>query len=61
MNICDMINLILVVNLNMGMLVGFYELVVFMFDEIVIVLGCEGVLLIFDDFFKGMDDFGIKI
>ena len=32
-----------------------------MLDEIATVPGCEGVLLTFDDFLKGMDDFGTKI
>jgi pyrimidine oxygenase len=49
------------VNLNMGTLVGSYASVAAMLDEIDSVPGCEGVLLTFDDFIVGMDDFGNKI
>lgn len=53
-----MVDLIFVVNINMGMLVGFYVNVVKMMDDIVMVLGIEGILLIFDDFFFGIENFG---
>lgn len=53
-----MVDFILVVNINMGMLVGFYVSVVCMLDEVVSVSGVEGVLLIFDDFLLGIEIFG---
>ncbi|WP_204310497.1 hypothetical protein, partial [Stenotrophomonas maltophilia] len=43
------------VNLNMGTLVGSYENVARMLDEVATVPGTGGVLLTFDDFIKGMD------
>lgn len=47
-----------VVNFNMGMIVGFYVFVVCMLDEVVSVLGMKGIMLIFDDFLIGFDQFG---
>ena len=49
------------VNINMGTLVGSYAKVAAMLDEMAEVEGTGGVLLTFDDFIKGMDDFGTKI
>ena len=49
------------VNLNMGTLVGSYESVARMLDEVAAVEGTAGVLLVFDDFVKGVEDFGTKI
>ena len=49
------------VNLNMGTLVGSYESVARMLDEVATVPGTAGVLLVFDDFVKGVEDFGSKI
>ena len=49
------------VNINMGTLVGSYATIARMLDEIAAVPGAEGVLLTFDDFIKGMDDFGMHI
>lgn len=49
------------VNLNMGTLVGSYESIARMLDEIAEVPGTGGVLLTFDDFVQGIDDFGTKI
>jgi pyrimidine oxygenase len=49
------------VNLNMGTLVGSYESVARMLDEVAGVPGTSGVLLTFDDFVKGMEDFGTRI
>lgn len=57
-NVCQMVDFILVVNINMGTLVGFYVSVVCMLDEVVSVFGVEGVLLIFDDFLLGIEIFG---
>lgn len=60
-NVRDMTDPTSAVNLNMGTIVGSYASVAKMLDEIATVPGCEGVLLTFDDFIKGMDDFGQKI
>jgi len=49
------------VNLNMGTLVGSYANVARMLDEVAEVPGAEGVLLTFDDFVKGVEDFGARI
>jgi len=49
------------VNLNMGTLVGSYESIARMLDEVADVPGTAGVLLTFDDFVIGMDDFGRRI
>jgi pyrimidine oxygenase len=60
-NIRDMTDPTSAVNLNMGTLVGSFASVAAMLDEIDTVPGCEGVLLTFDEFIQGMDDFGQKI
>jgi pyrimidine oxygenase len=49
------------VNLNMGTLVGSYAHVAEMLDAIMTIDGVEGVLLVFDDFLKGLDAFGTRI
>ena len=49
------------VNINMGTLVGSYENVAKMLDEIGEIKGTEGILLTFDDFINGVEDFGQKI
>ena len=49
------------VNLNMGTLVGSYAQVAAMLDAIMTIDGVEGVLLVFDDFLKGLDAFGTRI
>ena len=49
------------VNLNMGTLVGSYASVARMLDEVAGVPETSGVLLTFDDFEKGIEDFGTKI
>ncbi len=49
------------VNINMGTLVGSYAHIARMLDEIADVPGSGGVLLTFDDFVEGMDDFGLRI
>jgi pyrimidine oxygenase len=46
------------VNLNMGTLVGSYETVARMLDEVASVPGTSGVLLTFDDFVAGVENFG---
>jgi len=49
------------VNLNMGTLVGSYESIARMLDEVATVPDTAGVLLTFDDFVRGVEDFGTKI
>ncbi|KAI0382886.1 pyrimidine utilization protein A [Hypomontagnella monticulosa] len=49
------------VNLNMGTLIGSYENVARMLDEVAGVPGTKGIMLVFDDFLKGIDAFGQKI
>lgn len=49
------------VNMNMGTLVGSYGKVAGMLDEIAGVPGTKGIMLVFDDFVKGLDVFGEKI
>ena len=49
------------VNLNMGTLVGSYESVARMLDEMATVPNTGGVLLTFDDFIAGVEAFGTRI
>lgn len=49
------------VNLNMGTLVGSYESIARMLDEVATVPDTAGVLLTFDDFVAGVENFGTKI
>ena len=49
------------VNLNMGTLVGSHESIARMLDEVAAVPDTKGVLLVFDDFVRGVEDFGTKI
>ncbi|MGJ8523528.1 Pyrimidine monooxygenase RutA [Carnimonas sp. R-84981] len=49
------------VNLNMGTLVGSYESVARMLDEVAEIEGTEGVLLTFDRFVEGVTLFGERI
>ncbi len=49
------------VNINMGTLVGSFSNIAKMLDEVSEVSGTSGVMLVFDDFIRGMDDFGQKI
>lgn len=49
------------VNLNQGTLVGSYASVAKMLDEIAEVPGTKGIMLTFDDFLVGLEDFGTKI
>jgi pyrimidine oxygenase len=49
------------VNINMGTLVGSWASVARMLDEVASVPGTQGVMLTFDDFVKGVEDFGQKI
>ncbi|PRY17474.1 pyrimidine utilization protein A [Kineococcus rhizosphaerae] len=49
------------VNFNMGTLIGSYENVARMLDELATVPGLAGVMLTFDDFVAGVDAFGERI
>ncbi|KAI2630635.1 pyrimidine utilization protein A [Hypoxylon sp. NC1633] len=49
------------VNLNMGTLVGSFETIASMLDEVAGVPGTKGIMLVFDDFLNGVDNFGQKI
>jgi pyrimidine oxygenase len=49
------------VNFNMGTLVGSYETVAGMLDEVARVEGTKGIMLTFDDFVEGIDKFGTRI
>ena len=60
-NIRHMASSVSPVNINMGTLVGSYEKVAAMLDEISEVKGTDGILLTFDDFIKGVEDFGTRI
>lgn len=60
-NVRQMADPVSAVNINMGTLVGSYENVAKMLDEVPTVPGTGGVLLTFDDFVKGVEDFGTRI
>ena len=49
------------VNLNMGTLVGSYESIARMLDEVAAIPDTAGVLLTFDDFVEGVEAFGSRI
>ncbi|WP_337269514.1 pyrimidine utilization protein A [Oryzifoliimicrobium ureilyticus] len=49
------------VNFNMGTLVGSYAKVAAMLDEAASVEGTKGIMLTFDDFLVGLDQFGQRI
>jgi len=49
------------VNFNMGTIVGSYATVARMLDEMDGVAGCKGIMLTFDDFLIGLDQFGERI
>lgn len=49
------------VNMNMGTLVGSYEKIAGMLDEVAQVPGTKGIMLTFDDFLVGVEAFGQKI
>ncbi len=49
------------VNFNMGTLVGSYATVARLLDEVATVPGTKGIMLTFDDFIVGMDQFGQRI
>ncbi len=60
-NVRQMVDPVSVVNINMGTLVGSYATVAALLDDVATVPGAEGVLLTFDDFIKGVEDFGARI
>jgi len=60
-NIRQMADPTLAVNINMGTLVGSYETVAALLDEVGTVANTEGVLLTFDDFIDGVEAFGTRI
>jgi pyrimidine oxygenase len=49
------------VNFNMGTLVGSYETVAKLLDEVAEVEGTKGIMLVFDDFLAGLENFGTRI
>ena len=49
------------INFNMGTLVGSYASVARMLDEVATVPGTKGIMLTFDDFLIGMEQFGQRI
>jgi pyrimidine oxygenase len=49
------------VNLNMGTLIGSYQSVARMLDEVASVPGTKGIMLTFDDFLIGLEQFGRRI
>ena len=60
-NLRQMANPTSAVNINMGTLVGSYQNVARMLDEVASVPGVQGVMLTFDDFVQGIEDFGTRI
>jgi pyrimidine oxygenase len=56
-----MTNPVSMVNFNMGTLVGSYESVARMMDEMEGIPGLKGVMLTFDDFVEGIEAFGTRI
>ena len=49
------------VNLNLGTLIGSYATVARLLDEAAAVPGTKGIMLTFDDFLIGMEQFGLRI
>ena len=49
------------INFNMGTLVGSYASIARMLDEAATVPGTKGIMLTFDDFLIGMEQFGQRI
>lgn len=49
------------INFSMGTLVGSYANVASMLDEVATMPGVSGIMLTFDDFLVGMDDYGTRI
>jgi len=49
------------INFNIGTFVGSYATVARLLDEASAIPGTKGIMLVFDDFLVGLDDFGTKI
>ena len=49
------------VNFNMGTLVGSYATVATMLDQVAEAPGTKGIMLVFDDFLEGLENFGTRI
>jgi pyrimidine oxygenase len=49
------------VNFNMGLIVGSHATVARLLDEAAAVPGTSGIMLVFDDFLRGMEEFGARI
>ena len=60
-NVRQMADPVSAVNINMGTLVGSFETVAALLDEVATVPGTQGVLLTFDDFVEGVENFGTRI
>jgi pyrimidine oxygenase len=60
-NVVQLSDTVSAVNINMGTLVGSYAKVAAMLDEMATVEGTGGVLLTFDDFVQGVENFGTRI
>ncbi|MBS7039659.1 MAG: LLM class flavin-dependent oxidoreductase, partial [Bacteroidales bacterium] len=60
-NIRHMASSVSPVNINMGTIVGSFKNVAKMLDQISEIKGTEGILLTFDDFLQGVEDFGQRI
>lgn len=60
-NVVQLSDSVSAVNINMGTLVGSFAKIAAMLDEMAEIEGTGGVLLTFDDFLQGMDDFGKNI
>jgi pyrimidine oxygenase len=60
-HIQQVVNPVSAVNFNMGTLVGSFEKVAQMLDEMATVPGAAGALLTFDDFLVGVENFGTRI
>lgn len=48
-------------NFNVGTLVGSYASIAAMLDEVAEIEGVKGIMMVFDDFVVGIDQFGEKI
>jgi pyrimidine oxygenase len=46
---------------NQGVLIGSFERVAAMLDEMATVPGVQGAMMTFDDFVEGMENFGTRI
>jgi pyrimidine oxygenase len=60
-HIRQVVNPVSAVNFNMGTLIGSFEKVAGMLDEMSTVPGTAGALLTFDDFVAGVENFGTRI